>query len=117
MAKPELGTKRVCVSCGAKFYDLTKTPAICPKCGTEQPPEQPRVRRSGGNVLEEKRRAKVLPVPGIEDPDVETDADADADADAEEVEEDVLEDTSDLEDGADAIAEVEVEVETGEEER
>jgi len=38
-------------------------------------------------------------------------------ADAEEVEEDVLEDTSDLEDGADAIAEVEVEVETGEEER
>jgi uncharacterized protein (TIGR02300 family) len=110
MAKPELGTKRVCVSCGAKFYDLTKTPAVCPKCSTEQPPEQPRVRRSGGNVLEEKRRAKVLPVPGIEDPDVETE-------DAEEVEEDVLEDTSDLEDGADAIAEVEVEVETGEEER
>eukprot|EP01037_Dinobryon_pediforme_P005720 gene5720-5783_t len=111
MAKPELGTKRVCVSCGAKFYDLTKTPAVCPKCGTEQPPEQPRVRRSGGNVLEEKRRAKVLPVPGIEDPDVETDADT------EEVEEDVLEDTSDLEDGADAIAEVEVEVENDQEER
>ncbi len=110
MAKPELGTKRVCVSCGAKFYDLTKTPAVCPKCGTEQPPEQPRVRRSGGNVLEEKRRAKVVPVPGVEDPDVETDADAE---EAEEVEEDVLEDTSDLEDGADAI----VEVETGEEER
>jgi uncharacterized protein (TIGR02300 family) len=113
MAKPELGTKRVCVSCGAKFYDLTKTPAVCPKCGTEQPPEQPRVRRSSGNVMEEKRRAKVLPVPGIEDPDVETDADTDA----EEVEEDVLEDTSELEDGADAIAEVEAEVETNEEER
>lgn len=113
MAKPELGTKRVCVSCAAKFYDLTKTPAICPKCGTEQPPEQPRVRRSGGNVMEEKRRAKVLPVPGAEDPDVETDADS------EEAEEDVLDDTSDLEDGADAdaIAEVEVEVETNEEER
>lgn len=28
MAKPELGTKRVCVSCGAKFYDLMKTPAV-----------------------------------------------------------------------------------------
>jgi len=109
MAKPELGTKRVCVSCSARFYDLTKVPAVCPKCGTEQPPEQPRTRRTGGNVLDEKRRAKVLPVPGIEDADVE--------ADAEEVEEDVLEDTSDLEDGADAIAEVEVEVETGEEER
>src|SRR6266478_4418116 len=71
MAKPELGTKRVCVSCGARFYDLTKQPAVCPKCSTEQPAEQPRMRRAGGNVLEEKRRAKILPVPGIEDADVE----------------------------------------------
>ena len=34
MAKPELGLKRQCMSCGAKFYDLNKDPAICPKCGT-----------------------------------------------------------------------------------
>ena len=34
MAKPELGTKRFCASCGAKFYDLNKTPITCPKCGT-----------------------------------------------------------------------------------
>ena len=34
MAKPELGTKRQCMSCGAKFYDLNKDPATCPKCGT-----------------------------------------------------------------------------------
>ena len=34
MAKPELGSKRQCLSCGAKFYDLNKDPAICPKCGT-----------------------------------------------------------------------------------
>ena len=27
MAKPELGTKRLCGSCGAKFYDLSKDPA------------------------------------------------------------------------------------------
>lgn len=33
MAKPELGTKRVCQSCGAKFYDLSKDPIVCPKCG------------------------------------------------------------------------------------
>lgn len=33
MAKPELGTKRVCQSCGAKFYDLAKDPITCPKCG------------------------------------------------------------------------------------
>lgn len=35
MAKPELGTKRVCASCGAKFYDLNKDPISCPKCGSE----------------------------------------------------------------------------------
>jgi uncharacterized protein (TIGR02300 family) len=26
--------KRLCAGCGAKFYDLGKTPIICPKCGT-----------------------------------------------------------------------------------
>ena len=34
MAKPELGSKRLCASCSAKFYDLNKTPIACPKCGT-----------------------------------------------------------------------------------
>jgi len=34
VAKPELGTKRLCGSCGAKFYDLNKDPITCPKCGT-----------------------------------------------------------------------------------
>lgn len=35
MAKSELGTKRLCPHCGAKFYDLGKSPIICPKCGSE----------------------------------------------------------------------------------
>lgn len=34
MAKPELGTKRLCANCGAKFYDLNKSPIVCPKCET-----------------------------------------------------------------------------------
>ncbi|MFH6782624.1 MULTISPECIES: TIGR02300 family protein [Methylobacterium] len=34
MARPELGLKRQCMSCGAKFYDLSRDPAVCPKCGT-----------------------------------------------------------------------------------
>ncbi len=29
------GTKRSCLSCEARFYDLGRTPAICPKCGVE----------------------------------------------------------------------------------
>jgi uncharacterized protein (TIGR02300 family) len=28
----ELGTKRTCPSCGARFYDLNKDPITCPKC-------------------------------------------------------------------------------------
>jgi uncharacterized protein (TIGR02300 family) len=34
VAKPELGTKRLCAGCGAKFYDLNHDPITCPKCGT-----------------------------------------------------------------------------------
>jgi uncharacterized protein (TIGR02300 family) len=111
MAKPELGLKRVCVACGTKFYDLMKTPAICPKCGTEQPAEQPRARRTGGNVLEDKRPKKVAVV---------EDADTDVEVEAvdDEAEEGVLEDTSDLEDDADTIGgDIEVEPDSDEAER
>jgi uncharacterized protein (TIGR02300 family) len=110
MAKPELGTKRVCVACGTRFYDLTKSPAVCPKCGTEQPVELPRPRRTGGNVVEDKRPKKPVPVP--EEADVEVEGVEDVE------EEDVIEDASDLEDDADAIGpEIEVEPDTGEDER
>jgi uncharacterized protein (TIGR02300 family) len=34
VAKPELGTKRLCPGCGAKYYDLNRDPISCPKCGT-----------------------------------------------------------------------------------
>ena len=30
----ELGSKRQCESCGAKFFDLNRDPITCPKCGT-----------------------------------------------------------------------------------
>ena len=32
MTKPELGTKRLCAGCDAKFYDLLKSPIVCPMC-------------------------------------------------------------------------------------
>ena len=35
MPKVEWGKKVVCSNCEAKFYDLNRKPAICPKCGTE----------------------------------------------------------------------------------
>lgn len=111
MAKPELGMKRVCVACGTKFYDLMKAPAICPKCATEQPAEQPRPRRGGNQMLEDKRPKKAA---------VAEDADTDVEVEAadDEAEEGVLEDTSDLEDGDDAIGgDIDVETDTDEAER
>ena len=35
MDRAELGNKRLCNSCGTKFYDLKKEVPICPKCGAE----------------------------------------------------------------------------------
>ena len=35
MAKADLGTKRACLSCGMRFYDLKRNPILCPGCGAE----------------------------------------------------------------------------------
>jgi uncharacterized protein (TIGR02300 family) len=40
LAIPELGAKQICPNCSAKFYDLNKRPAHCPKCATEFDPEE-----------------------------------------------------------------------------
>ena len=65
----------------------------------------PRPRRTGGNVAEERRLKKPVPAPGLEDAEIEVEG-------VEETEdEDVLEDTSDLEDDADTISADIVEVE------
>ena len=37
MAKPELGTKRVCPETGRKFYDLNKDPIVSPYTGVAYP--------------------------------------------------------------------------------
>lgn len=106
MAKPELGLKRTCVACGAKFYDMGKQPAVCPKCGTEQPAEQPRPRRSANIVPDEKLKKRATAA---------TEADGD-DVELEDVEADAgVEDADELEDEDEAIAD-EIEVETDREE-
>ena len=39
LVKADLGTKRVCPSCAARFYDLQKRPIECPKCAFAFEPE------------------------------------------------------------------------------
>ena len=70
------------------------------------------MRRPVGNVVEDKRPKKPVPAPGLEDADVEVEVVGD------EAEEDVMEDTADLEDDADAIGpDIEVEPDSDETER
>ncbi len=40
MADPALGSKQICPNCQAKFYDLNRRPAHCPKCATDFDPEE-----------------------------------------------------------------------------
>jgi uncharacterized protein (TIGR02300 family) len=42
LSKPELGMKFTCISCAGRFYDLCRTPAVCPRCSAEQPAPKPR---------------------------------------------------------------------------
>ena len=64
MAAPELGQKQICPSCQAKFYDLGKRPATCPKCGASFDPEEAvkvrRIRTRVPDYEEEERPAPVV---------------------------------------------------------
>ncbi len=37
-----LGTKRQCLACGAKYYDLGRKPPVCSRCGAEAEPKRAR---------------------------------------------------------------------------
>ena len=44
MAKPDLGTKRICPATGRKFYDLNQNPVISPYTGEVVPIDVPTTR-------------------------------------------------------------------------
>ena len=122
MVKPELGTKRICPNCGARYYDLRRDPVVCPKCGSAFDPE---------TVLK-SRRARPAPPPEVpiepvadeeidttivpEEVEVEVEAEEIAvegaeeaeteEGEDEEEEEEVIEDASELGEDEDDMAEV-----------
>ena len=107
MAKPEWGTKRICQSCSAPFYDLRRDPIVCPKCGATFDPESVLKSRRTRSVEEEvakkpkdKEEDKVKDEAESEDIELETDKEVADDDD----DDDVLEDASDL--GDDDVGEV-----------
>ena len=60
MVKAEWGTKRACPKCGAKFYDLQKVPAVCPKCAHAFDPDAPAKKRGRRKDILE---STVVPMP------------------------------------------------------
>jgi uncharacterized protein (TIGR02300 family) len=116
VAKPEWGTKRICPSCGTRYYDLMHRPVICPKCATPFDPEA---------FLKSRRARPAAPVEkelepvGAEelDTDVETEEEGDVAVEEEEEalpleeaeeeeDEELLEDASELGEDEDDMAEV-----------
>ena len=85
LIKPDLGTKRVCPSCAARFYDLQKRPIECPKCAFSFEPEM---------LLKQRRTRVPEPVKAVvaEAEDEETE-----EAEDEEVEEAATEDEAEEE--------------------
>jgi uncharacterized protein (TIGR02300 family) len=86
VAKAELGEKQACPSCGAKFYDLRKRPATCPKCGFSFDPNEESVKI---------RRAKSVRTPNYERDDEEEETER-VETDAEEGFEEEVEATPEL---------------------
>jgi uncharacterized protein (TIGR02300 family) len=77
VAKPELGIKRLCASCGVKFYDLHKTPIVCPKCSTVYEVTLPRAKSDPRGAA-----AAAAPAPEPETAETETVSLEEADAEA-----------------------------------
>jgi uncharacterized protein (TIGR02300 family) len=114
LAKPEWGTKRICPSCGTRYYDMMRDPIVCPKCSTPFDSEAfLRARRARPAAPVEKELEPV----GTEELDTELDTeDAEAaeeeeeeeavEASDEEEEEELIEDASELGEDEDDMAEV-----------
>ncbi|HET6467629.1 MAG TPA: TIGR02300 family protein [Geminicoccaceae bacterium] len=123
MAKPEWGTKRACLSCGARFYDFHRSPITCPSCGATFDAETvsrarrarpaPRVALVPDEVVPDVVAADddvVVGVPGLE-PDAEGDDEAEVIEPVEEEEDEALiEDASELGEDDEDMSEV---IETG----
>src|SRR3982750_160618 len=86
LIKPDLGTKRVCPSCAARFYDLQKRPIECPKCNFAFEPEM-LLKQRRTRVPEAAKAVPVKEAAAVEDTEDEELEDEDAEAAADDDEE------------------------------
>jgi uncharacterized protein (TIGR02300 family) len=100
VAKPEWGTKRICQSCSAPFYDLRRDPIVCPKCEAVFDPEAILKSRKIKGAEEPPKPVKEE----VKDPEDILEVEADKEVVADGADDTVLEDTSDL--GDEDVSEV-----------
>jgi uncharacterized protein (TIGR02300 family) len=85
MAKAELGIKRLCGSCGMRFYDFKRSPIVCPGCSTEFDPNHiVKSRKSRSASKASEKAAAALDIDDaldISDDDLDDDLDDQADVD------------------------------------
>ena len=117
MANSEWGGKHTCQHCGVKYYDLNRSPIVCPKCGTQFNPDALlRSRRSKPTQPEKTARlqtAAITPTAEEDDKQADDGSKAEDPVTAETIDDDekdkLIEDVSELGEDADDIAEVLVE--------
>ncbi len=116
MAKPEWGKKVSCPSCGARFYDMNKNPAVCPKCETTVEVQQLlKPKRPASEAIKPKTPAPKVNVVEDDDDDDLPDTDNDDIELDDDDDEDLIEDTSDLDEDEDDVAEVKEHIEVDDE--
>ncbi len=109
MANDKWGTKRICASCGAKFYDLNHSPIKCPKCEAEFDAEELLKHSFSAKAKRARKNVQIL------DDDIKL---GDDEIITEEITEDedeidIIEDTSDIGDDSHDMAEVINNIEKG----
>ena len=115
---PNLGKKRTCQSCEARFFDLNKNPAICPKCHDKNKIPTTKARRAAPSepkaasvktpevedVAETSNAAETTTEPGAGDSEEETD-ELEAEL-VDDLDEGLMENTSELDEDNDELSEV-----------
>ena len=94
LAKPDWGEKHLCASCDARFYDMKRTPVSCPACGAK-PKVSTSISADKGTQARPKPNATDTTTADTEDPKVDDGTD-----------EDILDDTAEIEEEEENVAEV-----------
>lgn len=123
-AAKTVNLKRICTSCGTRFYDLGKRPIICPSCSTEFTGEVKLKGRKGRLPIENRKEDPIKESAVVEsDEDILEEEDELEVVSLEDVEEDNGDDDDDAteikiedEDGLDDLPEFEDDLDEGDEE-